>query len=708
MATPKPTPPVFEIEVSLRRATYGRIAGELRFQDPSNESDVRFSDVLAPLDMRALEETRFDPRRYGTMLGRWIMSSRRSREALLKVVAQAQSAEAVMRVRLNIADDATELHRVRWEAARLGKRLLFVGENVLFSRYVNSTDFRRIQRRSRGDLRAMIVVASPTDLAAYGTADAPVAAIDAAKETARARTAFGDIPVDTIELPKRATLENIATALRAEAYDILYLICHGGIIDRQPHLWLEAEDGTSDVVQGDEFTARIAELRQRPSLIVLASCESAGADGVAIVGDDGVLAALGPRLAEEGIPAVIAMQGTVSIDTIERFMPRFFEELAIDGQLDRGVAVARGAVRERMDAWAIVLFTRLKGGGIWYRIGWDSGDGFKRWKALTQAIANQKCTPILGPGLLESIHGSRREIARELAEQFHFPLAPQDRDELPQVAQYWLVQQSRDSVVSHYMHALIRRIQRRYRDILPAELLAPFTEDPVPTSVLSDRCVALLTAAWQYRRAKDRMDPHTLLASLDFPVFISTNHDPLLSNALTEADTKTPCTEIFRWSPSIDQTPSVFDNPQAATFDKNRPLVYQLFGQLDVPESIVLAQDDYFDALIAASGEGRLPQVVKGALTNRTLLFLGFNIDDWNFRVLFRFILNLPGAHLLRNHPHVAVQVDPEEQRFYDPRAARNYLEDYFSAQQIDIYWGTVDDFIRDLKKAHTAPAVVT
>ena len=72
--------------------------------------------------------------------------------------------------------------------------------------------------------------------------------------------------------------------------------------------------------------------------------------------DEGVLAALGPRLAQAGIPAVIAMQGNVTMRTVGTFMPVFFRELQVDGRIDRAVAVARGAVRDWDDWWMPVLF----------------------------------------------------------------------------------------------------------------------------------------------------------------------------------------------------------------------------------------------------------------------------------------------------------------------------------------------------------------
>ena len=84
-------------------------------------------------------------------------------------------------------------------------------------------------------------------------------------------------------------------------------------------------------------------MQTKPRLIVLASCESAGK------GTGEALQALGPRLAEAGVPAVIAMQGSISMGTAARFMPVFFRELRRDGHIDRAMSVAREAVKDESD-----------------------------------------------------------------------------------------------------------------------------------------------------------------------------------------------------------------------------------------------------------------------------------------------------------------------------------------------------------------------
>jgi formylglycine-generating enzyme required for sulfatase activity len=94
----------------------------------------------------------------------------------------------------------------------------------------------------------------------------------------------------------------------------------------------------------------------------LASCQSAG-DGEALQLGQG--STLATRLAEAGVPAVVAMQGLISMATIEEMMPTFFRELLRDGRIDRALAVARGEVRDHHDGWMPALFMRINDGRLW-------------------------------------------------------------------------------------------------------------------------------------------------------------------------------------------------------------------------------------------------------------------------------------------------------------------------------------------------------
>src|SRR5258708_28895425 len=73
-----------------------------------------------------------------------------------------------------------------------------------------------------------------------------------------------------------------------------------------------------------------------------------------------------------------------------------------------------------------------------------------------------------------------------------------------------------------------------------------------------------------------------------------------------------------------------------------------------------------------------MPTVIRSSLTDGSLFFLGFHLDDWKFRVLFRMILSIPGSFNLTRYYHVGVQVEPDESTISNARRVREYLESYF------------------------------
>ena len=115
----------------------------------------------------------------------------------------------------------------------------------------------------------------------------------------------------------------------------------------------------------------------------------------------------------------------------------------------------------------------------------------------------------------------------------------------------------------------------------------------------------------------------------------------------------------------------------------------------------MLTEDDYFDYLISLiQYKPRIPWVVGEQTTSTSLLFLGFQLTDWNFRVLHRLIMSQEGSSRLKQQTHVAVQVDPEEDALINPRAARKYLEDYFGSsgpEKVHIFWGSAAEFLKEL-----------
>lgn len=670
-----------DLELGLHRFEAGQYAVELRFSMPGSDADTRLGQgapVQVSLNPDELRELMLDPKEYAAALTRALFAPTELQVAFSEVLASAQSQDLPLRLRLMIGPSAPELHALRWELLNNPKTNapLATDEMILFSRYLTSIDWRPVKLKSQGELKALVAVANPSDLAAY-----KLAAIDEAGELERAQSGLENLRV--VNLPEgaeRATLNRILQKLQSQPVDILYLVCHGYLANGQPTLCLETEEGKMDRVSGVDFVTRIRELQHRPRLVVLISCQSAG------MGTGGALAALGPRLAEAGVPAVLAMQDNLSMATAADFLPEFFSALQKDGQIDRALSVARGLIRKNPDAWVPVLFLRLKSGRLWYTPGFgDVRKGAEKLPALVRNVKRGRCTPIIGPGLSETVLGSQREIARQWAEQYRFPMGAQDKESLPQVAQYLTINQDARFPFDDLEEYLRHSLQASHTDRLPASLRGSRA-----------KLEEVINAVGQLRRADNPLDGYKILAGLPLPIYLTVNQDTLLEDALREAG-KSPTTLLCPWNEYIEGKLEAYtDEP-----GEENPLVFHLFGRWAEPDSVVLTEDNYFDFLIGVTGNKALiPEQVRLALSDSSLMFLGFQAENWDFRVLFRSILAQPGGSRRGNYAQISAQLEPDDERILEPQGARRYMEDYFGkSAAIDLFWGNAEEFLAELDR---------
>ena len=136
-------------------------------------------------------------------------------------------------------------------------------------------------------------------------------------------------------------------------------------------------------------------------------------------------------------------------------------------------------------------------------------------------------------------------------------------------------------------------------------------------------------------------------------------------------------THASRRSPTSSRsTPTNFPSPED-------PLVYHLHGRLDILESLVLTEDDYLDFLVAISQDDRLlPHPIQKALAGSSLLFIGYRLADWDFRVLHRGLVMAGEQSLRRLSVTVQIPEHPE---------ANQYLDQYFGAMNVRVFWGTAE-----------------
>lgn len=338
-------PTIADLELSI--APLGDGFGlSLRLMTP----DIRHGPFPMAWDSAALLATSNDMHAYGAALRDMLFKESKARDAFLAIRAAGLGAGRRLRVRMLLPP---ELQTVRWESLldpQSGRALARDGD-LLLSRYLSGDDYTPLQLRPKAQLRALVALAAPTDAADYG-----LALIDTQAETEQIMAGLGDLKPTVIA----ATWDALSQSLR-DGYDICYLVAHGMVKSGQPWLFLVDDQGNADRRRGGALAdlLRSLDASRRPRLMVLASCESAG-DGYA-----DMLAALGPQLAQAGVPAVLAMQGKLRIATNKRMAPVLFAELLHDGMIDRAVNSARLAVEDEPDWWMPVLYTRLAHGMIW-------------------------------------------------------------------------------------------------------------------------------------------------------------------------------------------------------------------------------------------------------------------------------------------------------------------------------------------------------
>jgi hypothetical protein len=682
-----------ELELRLSWLDVGRYSIGARFVDADNDlqNDI-IEAVEIAIDLDRLRALWLDEAGYGAALSAMVFGT--PGEPMHRAYQRAAdlAGQRHLRIRLNILPSAPELHALRWELMHVPGRAMawFAQPGVWFSRFLSAEDFRLRPASGQNELEVLVVIANPSDLATRWRQPE----LDAEAEYARAVQAVADgsdgggRKMRVRRLQGRATVFNLVSSLRTSYADVLYLICHGTLTeDGEARLLLEAEDGRGEIVRGEQLVERLSSIQERPRLVVLASCQSASQH------DGAALSAIGPRLAQAGIPGVLAMQGDITLASVARFMPRLFRELALDGQVDRAVAEARLTLVDRHDWWMPVLYTRSRTGCLWPARAVPV-ESFDNWEGIATDLKEQLCVPVLGPGLVESTFGSTRELARRWAQFYEFPLAPRNRDDLAQVAQYLSYRHSPAHVLDELREYLTRHIQTRFAADLPAAMQRGM---PVKLEELVKHVGSL-----QRQRPRNQ-DVHRLLARLPAKLYVNANRDNLLHDALVAAGRR-PRVQLCTWR-WVNGMPFPIGPRLPRDYEPSvpEPLIFHVFGNLDYRPSLVVTEDDYFEFLgSVARTEGLrkscVPNVVTSALASSGLLLLGFQADDWAFRVLFSSILKQPGNPMADMRTRVAIQMEPVEGRIIDPERTLSYLRKYFERQaRISVFWGSADDFMQRL-----------
>jgi hypothetical protein len=344
----------------------------------------------------------------------------------------------------------------------------------------------------------------------------------------------------------------------------------------------------------------------------------------------------------------------------------------------------------------------------------DTGEA-SFWNDINRRIRDGKIIPIIGNSVRndrifsldgdETVSGDNgieevplttdEQLAEVWADSIGFPL--QDRYELARVAQFNRVksddtEQAKTKYLTFLKLALlnIAAIDDETAEITE-ELQSQITELGF-SDIVNELDLPSFTS--------EDDDPLRVLARLPLPIYVTTSFYDFLERAI-EAEGREPRCQICFWSGEPSNVLAEHRPDPAYIPSVQNPLVYHLHGMEGYPRSMVLSEDDYLDFLVAVAQDTDvrkpvIPLYLREALAESSLLLLGYRLWDWDFRVLFRGIINLQDSNLRMYG--LVIQLDPEEQSgIVNGMEAKNYLREYFEPSKFKVEWGDSEEFISKL-----------
>jgi hypothetical protein len=287
------------------------------------------------------------------------------------------------------------------------------------------------------------------------------------------------------------------------------------------------------------------------------------------------------------------------------------------------------------------------------------------WRDFMLRVNARTCTPFIGAGACAGVLPTGRQIALEWADQSGYPFT--DRHNLARVAQYVGIEHAADTPKL--------RLRKEFQGKRP-----DFSNPD---------------------------EPHLVLARLKLPLYITTNYDDFMTQAILACnDGREPQRVCCQWHKA--RTTKREAKPPHLSPSEEKPVVYHLHGVLDDINSMVLTEEDYLNFLIYISEEKDLiPPCIDDAFTESSLLFMGYSLEDMNFKVLAR----QRDSYLRRNEGlrHASVQLDPvkaattDEERIIAAKQ-RDHLVKLFTYRRVKVYWETCQDFAKRIRASMEAP----
>jgi len=670
------------LEFAFRHYSGNKYRIALRFSDQLNSDNSRFIEYTRVIDTELLASLIHSVDNYGDRLLAQIAPEGVPKTILEKAISLVKSEPPhnLLRLRIAVKPTARELHLVAWEL--LNSCTIFQepfdNTSIVLTRYASAEGENWVEPSIRSKPRTLAI-----RLLASNTSD-QMKKMSTVREKLYLANDSSDADIDVSICENSTTLLELVGSNSGITYGFIDLVLDNDEVSVR----IQDIDQNATLLSADELTESFRKANTPYQVLVLdtgqVNIKSENGDQIGAA-----LLTLASLLISTGPCAIITWQSPMEESSWNKFFIDFVLKFSETGNLEIAEHHARNGVGQLEDAWKPVVLTRLRTGKAWYTPQLVASSLDDPWDLIKERVTSGAVIPVIGPGTSQYFMRSRRKIAEELAKRCRFPLASYEQCNLQKVTQYMDTMKERRNVVKEFLH-----IAREHAiDLYGSKVDGLDEETPIYES---------LELLWQNAKQKNPLTPYHLLAKLRCPIYLNTNLHNFLSQALIEENNILEGKIRDRiWSVNNGILRAKEDaNDMTFNISRDDPLVHYLFGRVDVHSSLALTEDDYFRFLLSFKERWRsLPGKVTDAFSDNALLFLGFDLGDWDFRVIFRAFLELEGSAQLRKIPHVAVQINPDDDRLGDPERTRDYLIAYFKqiSEKPLVYIGSAHDFLLEI-----------
>jgi hypothetical protein len=171
------------------------------------------------------------------------------------------------------------------------------------------------------------------------------------------------------------------------------------------------------------------------------------------------------------------------------------------------------------------------------------------------------------------------------------------------------------------------------------------------------------------------------VARLPLPLIVTTNYDNLMERALDCVLGEGNYERVVQPIEGYDDQGQVDVNAKLdAAAAEGKLVLYKIHGSFAAPtsngdeggSSVVVTEEDYIKYLTIGRTEGRgIPNLIASKMKTSTILFLGYSLEDWDFRTFFKGVIEPLERH--KKLRSFAFQLKPSDHwsAFWDEKGVR-------------------------------------